>query len=185
MASLIDESFFRGEINIPNSTNPAILERINWFIQKYEPLCLGQILGYNLHTAFIAGLASVPQNPLMVKIKDGTVYTTNYNRDYKWIGLVDSTLKQSLIANFVYFYYMKDDTSKTTNLGTNIPKQELAVSVSPAEKMIRAWNEFSKQARELRDYLNANSVKASYPTYNFYDYCNTTFYTRPINSFDI
>jgi hypothetical protein len=40
MESLIEISDFVGDRSIPNSGNKDVMEKINFFITKYEPQCL-------------------------------------------------------------------------------------------------------------------------------------------------
>ena len=53
---LIDTSYFVGELNIPNTDSPAILERLTWFINKYEVEILRDVLGTDLYRAFMDAL---------------------------------------------------------------------------------------------------------------------------------
>src|SRR5258708_7552534 len=100
MPNIIDSSFFVGELNVPNSEQSAVLERLNLFISKYEFQCLNGILGYELYKA----LTNSPTDERMVDLLDGKEFTSNCGVKSKWIGLKHDT-NQSLIANFVYYYW--------------------------------------------------------------------------------
>lgn len=56
--SIISASDFVHEYNIPNRTKPEIAEDINWFISKYEPQLLVELLGADLYSLLKAGLPS-------------------------------------------------------------------------------------------------------------------------------
>lgn len=72
---------------------------------------------------------------------------------------------KSPIANYVYWHWMKDATTQTVALGQVKSKSENAEIVSPAEKMVRAWNEMSEWVEELYYYFNANY--SVYPEWRF------------------
>ncbi len=71
---------------------------------------------------------------------------------------VSSTLKKSMIANYVYYWYMRNGVSTTTGTGEAKNKTENAFAVSSADKMIRAWNEMVEQVWELSGYLNYSAL---------------------------
>lgn len=54
MPNLINSSFFVREITIPNLNDTRVLERLNMYIQKYEPLFLQEALGYYLYKALLS-----------------------------------------------------------------------------------------------------------------------------------
>lgn len=89
--SLIDASYFVGEIGIPNSADVPTAERIAWFINKYEPLFLQKIMGYPLYKAFVAGMNVIPPatpDIRFLNILYGTEYTDIQGLPNKWKGLI-------------------------------------------------------------------------------------------------
>lgn len=48
---------------------------------------------------------------------------------------------ESPIADFIYFYYLRDNTSQTQAVGEKRNKQEHAIDVSAKYKMMKAWND--------------------------------------------
>lgn len=89
--SFIDASYFVGELEIPNSGETSVNERILWFIQKYEPQFLQKLFGYQLYKAFVAGLNVVA--PIMPDIRwinllYGAEYTDVFGYLQKWRGLI-------------------------------------------------------------------------------------------------
>lgn len=89
--SFIDASYFVGELNIPNTDQPAVLQRLTWFIEKYEPQFLLKLMGYPLYKAFLAGINVV--SPAVPDIKwlnilYGAEYTDFRGDLQKWKGLV-------------------------------------------------------------------------------------------------
>jgi hypothetical protein len=63
------------------------------------------------------------------------------------------TVKQSMIANYVYTEWLRDQHTQTVAVGEVATKAENAVRVSPAKKIERAWNEMFDWICELLEYL--------------------------------
>jgi hypothetical protein len=63
-----------------------------------------------------------------------------------WRGLryTVGTKKVSIIAFYVFFYYLKEDFSTYSTTGVNVAKSENAQSQLPNEKQVTAWNRFVK-----------------------------------------
>lgn len=72
----------------------------------------------------------------------------------KWKDLVDGveewkglrytigTQKNSLIAYYVFFYYLKSDFSNYSTTGVQVAQSENAISQLPNQKQVTAWNKF-------------------------------------------
>lgn len=89
--SLIDISYFVGDLTIPNMDQEAVLERITWYIQKYEQEFLRRLLGYPLYKAFVAGLnVAAPAVPdqRFLDILYGKEYTNLQGYLTQWRGLI-------------------------------------------------------------------------------------------------
>jgi len=168
---LISNGFFIRDINIPNiaKVGDASLEKLNSFIERYEPECMSKVIGDRLYDLLLTETSE-----RMDKLIYGS-YITGTNE--KWKGLVyGESLDTSLIAYYIYFYLQETNAVQTTGVGSKTSKSESGVSVSPADKMIKAWMNFSKDGRAcayfLRKQKNAdNSVM--YPEYSSSNYCYT------------
>lgn len=274
--SLIDRTYFVGELNIPNTNQAAIGSAVDLFIEQYEDQFLNDVLGYTLYKALKAGLQVVPVAQKWTDLIEGVEYTDMANKTRKWQGLVTqpptvlnaldalnpidivvgrgqlydptpstisvtipaalvgktflfekrgvgkliageysvvgSTLtligdqfaiddvytyksatlaintttgtnKKSLIANYVYYWYMRNNWTNTATTGEVKPQNENAVIVSPALKMVRAWNEMSSWVCDLVDYLDAK--KDDYTEWANQDVWCMRRKFRPINEFNI
>lgn len=167
--NLINETYFVGDLNIPNTSNPAILERLQWFINKYERKMLEDLLGYELWKLLDTQITQEEENspatplPRLASLLDGTEYTDTGGRLRNWRGLVytESGAPCSLVANFVYWHWIKDQTTQTVGFGEVATQAQNATLVSPTVKQVSAWNEMSKQVQELWYFLNNN--QADYP----------------------
>lgn len=179
--SLINNSFFIRSLNIPNLNDAKILERLNYFIQQYEPECLEDILGYALYKVFLT-----ENTDRMTWLTYGAEYVDGYGVTRNWKGLVhDQNI--SLIANYIYFMIQEASASQTTGSNTSIPKGESSILVSPADKMIAAWNFYSHEVFSMINYLWFKKVGNDrlYPEFTANQYSITRQISRTINSFGI
>jgi hypothetical protein len=154
--SLIDTSYFVGEINIPLGTRDEVTENLNLFISKYESQLLLKVLGYELFKAYTAGIAVGSPEQKWVDLRDGKEYTGNDGRIRKWVGFKDSANKLSFIADYVYYWWMRNQATQTGGVGEVSTTTENAVRTSPAMKMARAWNEVHETVNQLMCFLQAN-----------------------------
>ena len=62
----------------------------------------------------------------------------------KWNGLryTIGTQKISIIAYYVYFFYLKEDFATYSTTGIQVAQSENAISQLPNEKQASAWNKF-------------------------------------------
>jgi hypothetical protein len=149
---LIDKTYFVGEINIPDTSNPAVLERLNFFIAKYEEEFLKTVLGYSLWKEYTDGIVVTP-TPLAkwTELRDGKEYTIG-DKSYKYPGFRDATLKQSPIANYVYYWWRRDDQ----NAKSDDSEKQVAYYEQRGRAMARAWNEMSRWVTDIIFFLNNN-----------------------------
>jgi hypothetical protein len=254
--SLIDKTYFVGELDIPNWSNANVAARLQLFIDKYEARFLKQLLGNDLYTDFIAGIQEDPMDELWsnllygaglwsglvqmdsslaasvlaagntaVVVGRGQAYdpapdtstttippayvgrtfrflqrgfgqyrsdeltiagdqltlpagfifsdgdTYFYDAPYSLSLTGESTSKQSLIANYVYYWWMRDSATKTMGVGEGQPQLENATRTNNAQKMARAWNEMADGVRTLYEWLDEN--KTLYPNWPAYNYGTT------------
>lgn len=123
--SFIDASYFVAELDIPNSDNPAVAERISYFIEKYEPTFLQKLLGYPLYKAFITGMNVVPPaspDARFLAILTGAEYTDRNGYLQRWKGLVltDNPF-YNLSGGFIYKkpQYLKAGTTPGLVVGAS------------------------------------------------------------------
>lgn len=71
---------------------------------------------------------------------DGVDFDTKH-----WNGLryTIGTKKISLIAYYVYFWYLKEDYATYSTTGIQVAQAENAISQLPNEKQVSAWNKFA------------------------------------------
>jgi len=135
MANLIDKTYFKGDINIPDSTY-SVMESV--WIPKFEPIILTKLLGRTLYKLILAEPASPQRIQDLVEGKEYTEGAGDSLRYVKWNGLINSELI-SLIAYFVYYEWMRDNVSKTNTAGEYESAYHNMKSASPHVKMNNAW----------------------------------------------
>jgi hypothetical protein len=184
---IIDRTYFVGDLNIPNVGTPAIGELVDWFIAKYEPLFLRNVLGYELSKAFLAGLNEYMVDQKWTDLLEGVEYTDTQSKVRTWQGIVAEYPSlignQSPIANYVYYWFVQNNHSQTAAMGEVKSQNENAAAYNPGQKMVRAWNEMSKWIVELADYLNAK--KDIYTEWEKQDEWRMLNKFRLINEFNI
>lgn len=85
--SLIDQTYFVGDLTIAGLQRPEVTERINLFIQKYEDEFLRNVLGFPLYTAFLSGLSKSTVDQKWLDLLQGTNYQYG-GRTRQWRGLI-------------------------------------------------------------------------------------------------
>jgi hypothetical protein len=182
MANLIDKDYFIGEVNIPDTSKPEVLERLTFFITKYEEELLRNLLGNALYLAFKSGTDGKQDVDIEQKwkdLRDGVDYVDYSSFAKYWIGLRNTTKKQSIIANYVYYWWHRDKASQTTAMGEVQQKSESGDNASPAVKMCRAQNEMVDWAKDLLHFLDSKqSVYPEWLKVNRYEWYK---FFKPVN----
>lgn len=171
--SFINSSFFIRDINLVNLTETKVLERINYFIAKYETECLRKILGLALYDAVLT-----ESSQRITDLAYGVDYIMPNEFERRWYGLVHD-INISLIANYVYYYFQKANALQTVGTSTKASKSEAGTSESPADKMIAAWQFFASETRSMCSFLwNKTDLDVingtrTYPEFTSEQYCIT------------
>lgn len=152
----IDATYFVGELTVPNSDKPEVLQRLTLFISKYEPLFLQKLFGYPLYKAFSA--VAPPTDQRFLDILNGKEYTDFQGRLQKWKGLVIPSLTQSCIANYVYYWYRRNSATQTAGIGEVVTQAENSRNDSPRKKMSSAWNEMHTWVIQFCQFMEATQV---------------------------
>ena len=142
---MIDYTFFQDGLLMvdgamalasPSPTTTAIKNRIDWYIQRYEPEYMCKLLGEELYKDFLDNGESdkwVEFKELLVKSND--------------------LAKTSPIANYVYFFLVRDSQSTATINGVKKDGDNL---VNPQTKMVQAWNDMVNTTRRIYTWLCRN-----------------------------
>lgn len=167
---LIDVSYFVADLNIPNTGQQDVSEKLEWLINKHEPDLLTMLLGYELYSLFKDAVSVDPIEPRFQSLKNGAAYQDCYGNTVKWMGIAPmpepgSVFKQSLVANYVYWHWQKSMVTQSVGIGEAATTAENAVMVSPGLKMIRAYNEMVDWVRELYRFIDSH--QSDYPELDY------------------
>ena len=144
MANLIDETYFIGEISLPAQVLTGTLADIDPYIVKYEREALIELLGYTLYKQLKAEIDAASYTTKWDRLVNGHEYNITYLGDthlVKWNGLINTDLV-SLLADYIYYHYVKFHVTHSSGLGELVASAENAAKVSASQKMTNAWNRF-------------------------------------------
>jgi len=186
--SLIDASYFVKKLNIPNSEDAAVAETIVSYINQFEPQFLIKLFGYPLYKAYLADKT----NARFTAIFSGAEYADANGYTDKWPGLIEVVVppptapattpvaqKQSIIANYVYFYYRSENATQFTGIGEAVMSGENTTMVSPRKKLALIWNEMSNQVKQFTEFMTANQT--TYPEWTNINRINAIQYFKFMN----
>lgn len=169
--AIIDESYFVSEISVAQRSDEAVMEDLDFKIEKYERDFLIKFFGVKMYKEFIEGIKDPIINPKWSRLLEEGFFN---NDNSFWIGLTNDN-KQSVIANYVYYYYTRDLFLQSTGSGNVIPVNENSITVNPVYKQVRAWNEMIDWICIFHKLIRENII--DYPSYtwrNFSDPCCKT-----------
>lgn len=148
---IINAQYFQTkELYIPNSVaqptigsaSPSAIVQLNEEIESIEQSLLLDILGYEqlqeLNAQFDSNGDWV-EDPIQkwVDLVDG-------KEDWKGLRYSIGTKKISLIAYYVFFYYLGTDFQTYSTTGMQIPRAENSKYNDPSIKQTTVWNKFIK-----------------------------------------
>lgn len=91
------------------------------------------------------------------------------------------TSKQSPIANYVYWHFVKVNITQTAGIGEVQTKGENADRIYPSLKLVNAWNKMIDWILVLKEFLDVN--KETYPEWEKHSFPYWSF--RKVNAFGI
>lgn len=127
--------------NTPTAVN-QLQEEIDFREDELLLSALGQVQFLELKDQFeTSGAWKVSALQKWKDLVDGVVYDEDSK---KWNGLryTTGTKKNSLIAFYVFFYYLKSDFQTYSTTGMQIPNAENSERQIPNFKQAEAWNSF-------------------------------------------
>lgn len=148
---IIDVSYFTGPLlitglsstgtGVASLVSKATKENLNYFIAKYENQFLNYLLGENLATEFKTEIVKethdVKWDTLLSKLKKTEVIgTTSYN--------------YSFIANYIYYYYQRNELTDTTSTGEYDAPQRITI----INKSVFAWNSMVNDVMKFWEWMD-------------------------------
>lgn len=143
--SLIDVSFFIGEMNVPNTDQASTASLLQVYIDQYEPEYLTALLGPDLYAAFKDGLLLQPVPQEWTDLQNQLI-------------VINGASKVSPITNYVYFFFTRRATYNNTGAGITQPAYENATVVDSKIETARAWNQMNKLSFTVYKFLITNCL---------------------------
>ena len=158
-------NFYKNEIYLPNAKSDisddvlTIESELTDFIIEYEEECLITCLGYLLAKEFMSNLDSTQTDGLIVGadakwgfLLNGKEYTNSDGNVVNWKGLrfasvSGGVIDRSLLAYYVYYYYESNSYITRSSVGNQIPLAKNAETITPTQKVTKAWRKFSEMAQ--------------------------------------
>ena len=119
--------------------------------------------------------SGIPQK--WIDLVNGKNYTAN-GVELRWTGLIwtKGTYKGSLLADFVYYYFLESQASYMTGVGDAKGNPKGATMVNPTQRLVTIWNEFVKQ-------YQMDTTNICHPFLIDYGYSYNLGNFRPIGSY--
>lgn len=173
--SLIDKTYFVKDINIPDST----FSDLDAYITRYEKEILQHLLGYELWKlvdAYGAGDTGV-----IADLVEGKEYTIG-SETVKWNGLINDD-KVSLIAYYVYYWWVRNNATFTAITGERKAKDENSDPAAVNQRITNAWLRLEDLALSVDFpydslYMFLSTNEADYPEWVYTELGN-------VNGFDL
>jgi len=137
---LIDDTYFVNEISIPINQ----IESLNNAISFYETVFLRKVFGVEMFNEFKAAIESGTPAQKWLDLKDGADYLGLDGKTYHFDGLLNETLKRSIIADYVYCQFVFNNI---ISLGTNLetPLSENSEKVTSNNYIFDKYNNVVKK----------------------------------------
>ena len=146
--SLIDKTYFTLDLHLPDDLQYGDLTQ---YITRYEPEIIKKIFGYELAKQVIAYNPETTADPIK-SLVEGAEYEDEDGHVQEWPGLVNSS-KQSIIACYVYYWYLRAKVTKTTEIGEKRAAGENNVDAEYGIKQMAAWNKMLAMVESMSAYI--------------------------------
>lgn len=150
----IDETYFTGAINLPGSVLDGTYSIITQYIEAHEKEVLIDLLGYTLYKELMENEDATSGK--WYDFINGAEYTVS-GYTVKWNGLKNSD-KISLLSYITYFHFVRDNVTSTSVIGEVLNTGENATRITPADKLVWAWNRGVELYGSVSDHYLAPSA---------------------------
>lgn len=155
---LIDETYFKGELSLPNipmssvdvaSSGVALAlqsvgeNNLSTFAYKYIVDYLIRLFGRELTELFLTEIVKESPDEIWSNLK-------------KQLLIEIGPYKASPLANYVYYWLMRDARTKTTQGGEADPRFDNAENVNNNQKMVKAWNDMVSMTCSIQKWYCKN-----------------------------
>lgn len=191
---LLNKSYFVGERDIPNTVSLDVDSLLENLSNIHERDFLIKALGYGLFIPFIEDLKTGTPAQRTMDILFGQNYIALNGLPTRWDGLVavtaeikDDPLEMTIegvdlsfdvssatllpelvspLADYIYYRWLRQNSSLTTDLGQMKADSQNSTRVSPRYVQTQAWNSMVERTVKLKEFLYINL--ATYPEFSNY-----------------
>jgi len=154
---LVSVNDFVTTVNIPNTDEAPLIADLQGFVNKYEPMYMGQLLGADLYAQLTAGLQEEPIPA-------------------KWTALKNAITTEQ-IAQFIYWYFVRKKNTYLSGMNIAVkPQSENAINVSPIVDQVQVWNDMVESSYKSAKFIQDNNV--DYGNYYLPNVFKTFYYGR-------
>jgi len=154
---IIDKSYFKGNLNVPNVQENLVplgdrqgnQVNLDEYIVRYEKEVMVNALGYSAWKSFIQvfnpdGTLIPASEQRWLDLVGGKEYTNGSGTLVKWEGLryTLGTFKYSLIADYVFAIFLNDTSRTFAGNGMVKEQSKTAETHSSIPRIAEAWNGF-------------------------------------------
>lgn len=125
------------------------------FVEAAEPVILKKLFGTTLYEAYVAGIAEATPADKWTDLKDGANYTYN-GIVYEYKGLIN------LLVPCIFSMWLEETRDFYTSVGVVMKLNDKSERLSPATRIARAYNDFSRQVGNGIDYFDLNKQGTLY-----------------------
>lgn len=138
---IIDETYFIKELYVPNlnemdsDTLTTLETAVDRYVRQFLRDALGNVLFTELDSYITDGVldAGAPQKWLDL---------VNGVDDWKGLAFTEGTYKGSILAKYVYYFWLKDAVSNVTGTGEKVITATDALAVNSTQRLTNVWNDF-------------------------------------------
>lgn len=146
MAKFVNIGDFKDKFEL--STGMYSNSKLQDYIDRYEDIYLVELLGVELYNQFIADLDPnyIPQDAKFLKIFEP------FNEQISFTLMISRGMKDMLIG-FIYFQYLKDLITKTTNVGVTKAQEQNSKVITSHTTIYGRYNESIKTYNAIQEYI--------------------------------
>jgi len=149
MAKFVSNADFIDKFEL--STGLYSNTKIDEYIDRYEDIYLVELFGVELYNEFIADLDNnnVPQDVKFTKVFEP------FNEQIGFSLMMSRGIKDMLVG-FIYFQYLRDLATQTTNVGVVKPQEQNSKVITAHTPIYLKYNESVKTYNAIQEYILLN-----------------------------
>lgn len=156
---LIDEANFTREISVPNLTSSQSGNAERLGLYGYEKprlllqMALGNVLFSQLDSQVTNGVLNVVADQKWKNLVNGVTYD---GKVWKGLNYTEGSFKVSLLAYFVFWNWVYDNTTTIGSGGEVQIQTKNANNVNPTSSQVQIWNTFTQMYQGSTFYAHRN-----------------------------